>query len=545
MSREFIYQMKDLEKRLPEGELLFEDVWISFYPDAKIGVVGPNGSGKSTLLRIMAGVDEQYDGETWVDPDATVGYLRQEPELDADETVRENIEEGLGEVRELLDRYEEVSAQFAEASPDEMEELVDEQAKLQDEIEAMDGWDLDQKIDVAMEALDVPPGDSAIEHLSGGERRRVALCRLLLSQPDLMLLDEPTNHLDAETVEWLEETLREWDGTVIIVTHDRYFLDNVTEWILEIEGTEAIPFEGNYTGWLEQKIENFAEQGRDESPRAEALSRELDWASRAEKARSAEDRLAALEQRARGGEERDLDRIQGEITIPDGPRLGEEVARAEGLEKGFDDRTLIEDLSFDIPPGATVGVIGPNGAGKSTLLRMITGEEEPDDGTLEVGETVEIAAVAQMRSELDERADEPVWEAITGGDEVLNIGGREVNARAYVGAFGLTGRAQQKPVSALSGGERSRVQLARTLLEGGNFLLLDEPENDLDLRTLQALELALEEFPGCAIVISHDRWFLDRIATHMIAFEENEVVWFRGNYRAYERDRRRRHGESN
>jgi len=389
MSREFIYQMKDVEKRLPDGELLFDDVWISFYPDAKIGVVGPNGSGKSTLLRIMAGVDEASDGETWVDPDASVGYLRQEPDLNADETVRENIEEGLAEVRELLDRYEEVSAQFAEAAPDEMEELVEEQADLQDRIEALDGWDLDQNIDVAMEALDVPPGDSEVDHLSGGEQRRVALCRLLVSQPDLMLLDEPTNHLDAETVEWLEETLREWDGTVIIVTHDRYFLDNVTKWILEIEGTEAIPFEGNYTEWLEQKLENFAEEGRDHSPRAEALSRELDWAKRTEKAQSADDRLSVLEQRARDGDDRDLDRIQGEITIPSGPRLGEEVVRAERLKKGFDDRTLIDNLSFDIPPGAIVGVMGPNGSGKSTLLRMITGEEFPDTGTIEVGETVE------------------------------------------------------------------------------------------------------------------------------------------------------------
>jgi ATP-binding cassette ChvD family protein len=537
MSQEFIYQMKGLEKRLPNGDLLFEDIWLSFYPGAKIGVVGPNGSGKSSLLRIMAGIDEQYDGETWVDPEATVGFLPQEPKLDPELDVRGNVEQGLSEVRELLDRYNEVSAGFADADPDEMQDLIDEQAELQDKIEAVDGWEIDRTLEKAMDALDLPPGDADVEHLSGGERRRVALCRLLLEQPDLMLLDEPTNHLDAETVSWLEETLREWDGTVIIVTHDRYFLDNVTKWILEIEGTKGIPFEGNYTSWLEQKLENFAEQGREDSPRAIALKRELEWAKSGQKARFADDRIALRE----GGDRQDMHNLKKSISIPRGPRLGDQVIGAKDLEKGYDGRTLIDGLSFDIPGRSVVGIIGPNGAGKSTLFRMITGEETPDDGELNIGQTVDIAAVGQMRDELDERSDETVWEFISDHQDVLRIDGEEVNSRSYVGAFGLTGQVQQQKVGSLSGGERSRVQLARTLLEEGNVLLLDEPENDLDLTSLQALELALEDFEGCVMVISHDRWFLDRIATHMIAFEgDGHVEWFKGNYRAYERDRQQR-----
>ncbi len=545
MGQEFIYQMEGLEKRTPAGDVIFKDVWLSFFPGAKIGVVGPNGSGKSTLLRIMAGGDDDFRGETWVDPEATVGYLPQEPELDEELDVRGNVEKGVAEILDLLERYEEVSAGFGEASPEEMQDLIDEQAELQDRIEAVDGWDLDRTVEQAMEALQVPPGDTDIEHLSGGERRRVALCRLLLSDPDLMLLDEPTNHLDAETVSWLEETLREWDGTVVIVTHDRYFLDNVTKWILELEGTEGIPFEGNYTAWIEQKLEGFRREDDADSPRAVALRRELEWAKRAEKARSAEARLEALEEAADSDDGPMLGAKQRNITIPRGPRLGDKVVRASHLEKGFDERTLIEDLSFDVPPGAVVGVIGPNGAGKSTLFRMITGEQSPDAGEIELGETVEIAAVEQMRDELDARSEQTVWEAITGGEDVLNFQDREINSRAYVGAFGLTGQSQQKSVGELSGGERSRVQLARTLLEGGNLLLLDEPENDLDLTTLQALELAIEEFPGSVMVISHDRWFLDRIATHIIAFEDDgRVVWFKGNYRAYLRDRRERLDEA-
>ena len=544
MSKEFIYQMKGLEKRLPNGDLLFEDIWLSFFPGAKIGVVGPNGSGKSTILRIMAGIDEEYDGETWVDPEATVGYLPQEPELDSDLDVRGNVEQGVAEIRDLLDRYNEVSAKFAEASPDEMNDLIEEQAELQDQIEAVDGWDLDRTLDIAMRALDVPAGDADVDRLSGGERRRVALCRLLLSKPDLLLLDEPTNHLDAETVAWLETTLSEWDGTVIIVTHDRYFLDNVTKWILELEGTKGIPFEGNYTEWLEQKLRHFEEQGREDSPRAVALAREYEWAKSAKKARSAADRLAALEARAKGEDAIPPEKRQRNITIPRGPRLGDKVVRADHVTKGYDDRTLMEDFSFDVPPGATVGIIGPNGSGKTTLFRMITGEEKPDSGEIVTGETVKIAAVDQMREALEDRGDETVWEVISDEREVLDLGERQVNSRAYVGAFGLTGRAQQQKIGSLSGGERGRIHLAKTLLEGGNLLLLDEPENDMDVTSLQALELALEEFMGCAMVISHDRWFLDRIATHMIAFEgDGDVVFFEGNYRAYERDRRRRHGD--
>jgi ATP-binding cassette ChvD family protein len=544
MAQEYIYQMEGLEKRTPQDDVIFSDIWLSFFPDAKIGVVGPNGSGKSTLLRIMAGIDNDYRGETWVDPDATVGYLAQEPELDEDATVRENVEQGVAEIKELIDEYNAVSAKFGEASPDEMNELIERQAELQDQIEAADGWEIDSKVDRAMEALRLPPEDAPVEQLSGGERRRVALCRLLLKQPDLMLLDEPTNHLDAETVDWLEDTLREWDGCVVIVTHDRYFLDNVTGWVLELEGTKGIPFEGNYSSWLEQKLEQFAEEGNEDSPRAAALSRELEWAKATEKARTSSDRLAELEAR-READDKKLGRKQRNITIPEGPRLGQNVIKAENLRKGYDDRLLVDNLSFDIPPGAIVGVIGPNGAGKSTLFRMITGEETPDEGSVEVGDTVEIASVDQMRSELDANKDEAVWEFISDGQETLQLGDRKIQARAYVGAFGLTGQVQQRSVGTLSGGERSRVQLAKTLLEGGNMLLLDEPENDLDMTTLQALEMALEEFTGSSMVISHDRWFLDRIATHIIAFEGNsQVVWFEGNYEAYEKDRRRRLGEA-
>jgi ATP-binding cassette ChvD family protein len=544
MAQEYIYQMEGLEKRTPQDDVIFSDIWLSFFPDAKIGVVGPNGSGKSTLLRIMAGIDDDYRGETWVDPDATVGYLAQEPELDEDATVRENVEQGVAEIKELIDEYNAVSAKFGEASPDEMNELIERQAELQDQIEAADGWEIDSKVDRAMEALRLPPEDAPVEQLSGGERRRVALCRLLLKQPDLMLLDEPTNHLDAETVDWLEDTLREWDGCVVIVTHDRYFLDNVTGWVLELEGTKGIPFEGNYSSWLEQKLEQFAEEGNEDSPRAAALSRELEWAKATEKARTSSDRLAELEAR-READDKKLGRKQRNITIPEGPRLGQNVIKAENLRKGYDDRLLVDNLSFDIPPGAIVGVIGPNGAGKSTLFRMITGEETPDEGSVEVGDTVEIASVDQMRSELDANKDEAVWEFISDGQETLQLGDRKIQARAYVGAFGLTGQVQQRSVGTLSGGERSRVQLAKTLLEGGNMLLLDEPENDLDMTTLQALEMALEEFTGSSMVISHDRWFLDRIATHIIAFEGNsQVVWFEGNYEAYEKDRRRRLGEA-
>ncbi len=539
MAKEFIYSMKDLKKVAPNGKKILDGIWLSFFPGAKIGVVGPNGSGKSTLLRIMAGIDTDIQGETWMDPDASVGYLAQEPELDPELTVRENVEKGLGEVRELLNRYEEVSAKFAEVDPDEMDALIAEQAELQDKIEAANGWDIDRTLDVAMDALRVPPGDSSVEHLSGGERRRVALCALLLQKPDLLLLDEPTNHLDAETVAWLERTLRDYEGTVIVVTHDRYFLDNITEWILELEGGKGIPFEGNYTAWLEQKLQRLREDGREESARYETLSREYEWS-----------KLSNDERRERSQQRlRNFDELQGKarrhkhaIDIPPAPRLGNLVVRGEHISKGYGDRLLIEDLTFNLPPGGIVGIIGPNGAGKTTLFRMISGQEEPNSGDITVGETVELANVDQMREDLD--ADKTVYESVSGGADVLRIGDRDVNARAYVAAFGFGGSTQQQKVGTLSGGERNRVHLAKTLLEGGNLLLLDEPSNDLDVETLRSLEYALEDFAGCAVVISHDRWFLDRIATHIMAFEGNsQVVWFEGNYQDYERDRKRRLGE--
>jgi energy-dependent translational throttle protein EttA len=539
MAKEFIYSMKDLKKTAPDGKKILDGIWLSFFPGAKIGVVGPNGSGKSTLLRIMAGIDSEYNGETWKDPDAKVGFLPQEPKLNPELTVRQNVEQGVAEVRELLDRYEEVSAKFAEVDPDEMDALIAEQAELQDKIEAADGWNLDRTLDVAMDALRVPPGDSSVDGLSGGERRRVALCSLLLSKPDLLLLDEPTNHLDAETVAWLERTLADWDGTVIIVTHDRYFLDNVTEWILELEGGKGLPFKGNYTAWLEQKLQSLRESGREDSARYETLSQEYEWSKM-----SHEERLERSQQRLR-----DYDDLQEKgrghkhvIDIPPAPRLGNVVVRAEHVRKGFGDRLLIEDLSFDLPRGGIVGIVGPNGAGKTTLFRMMAGVEPPDDGEITIGETVQMANVDQMRDSLE--PDQSVFEAIGGGQDTLRIGDRDVNARAYVAAFGFSGGSQQQKVGTLSGGERNRVHLAKTLLDGGNVLLLDEPSNDLDVGTLRSLEYALEDFGGCAVVISHDRWFLDRIATHLIAFEGNsQVVFFEGNYQDYERDRKRRLGE--
>jgi ATP-binding cassette ChvD family protein len=543
MAKEFIYQMQGLEKRAPNGKTILDGIWLSFFPGAKIGVIGPNGAGKSTLLRIMAGVDEEYTGETWIDPDAKVGYLPQEPELNPELDVRGNVEEGLGEVRDLLKEFEEVSAQFAEVDPDEMEKLIEKQAKLQDQIEAVNGWDLERTLDIAMDALRLPPGDQSVDVLSGGEKRRVALCKLLLSKPDLLLLDEPTNHLDAETVAWLERTLREYEGTVIVVTHDRYFLDNITKWILELESGKGIPFEGNYSSWLEQKQERLRQQEKQASARARALENELEWIQMGQSARQAKSKARInryqelhKEHLASQGQRR-----KREIVIPEGPRLGDMVVRAEHLRKGFGDRLLIEDLSFNLPPGGIVGVIGPNGAGKTTMFKMMTGDEEPDEGEIAVGETVEFSNVTQMRDELD--PDDTVWEAISEGRDTLEINGNEINSRAYVGAFGFKGSTQQQKVGTLSGGERNRVHLAKTLLAEGNVLLLDEPSNDLDVATLRALEVALEDFSGCAVIISHDRWFLDRIATHIMAFEGNsQVVWFEGNYQAYEEDRRRRLG---
>lgn len=545
MAREFIYQMQGLKKYTPDGKQILDGIWLSFFPGAKIGIVGPNGAGKSTLLRIMAGIDKEIVGETWIDPGAKVGFLAQEPELDPTLDVRGNIELGVKETRDLLRRFDEVSARFAEPmSDDEMNKLIDEQGKLQDKIDAADAWNLDRTLDIAMDALRVPPGDANVANLSGGEKRRVALCQLLLSKPDLLLLDEPTNHLDAETVAWLERALREYHGTVIIVTHDRYFLDNVTKWILELENGKGIPFEGNYSSWLDQKRKLLEQKEKSNSAKAKMLARELEWVRMGQKARHAksEARLKRYDEMRRDFEDnRDADKRR-EIIIPPGPRLGDIVVEAKDLRKGYGNQLLIDNLTFSLPKNGIVGVIGPNGAGKTTLFRMIMGEEKPDSGTLTVGDTVKISNVTQTRDNMVE--EKTVWEIISGGAEVISIGKRDLNSRAYCGAFGFKGRAQQQKVGTLSGGERNRVHLARTLLMEGNMLLLDEPTNDLDVETLRELEDALEDFAGCAVIISHDRWFLDRLATHILAFEGNsEVVWFAGNYEEYERDRKARLGE--
>lgn len=545
MAREFIYQMQGLKKYTPDGKQILDGIWLSFFPGAKIGIVGPNGAGKSTLLKIMAGIDKEIVGETWVDPSAKVGFLAQEPQLDPSLDVRGNIELGVKEIRDLLTRFEEISMKFGEEmTDDQMNKLIEEQGKLQDQIDAVNAWDLDRTVDIAMDALRVPAGDADVSTLSGGERRRVALCRLLLSKPDLLLLDEPTNHLDAETVAWLERALREYHGTVIIVTHDRYFLDNVTQWILELENGKGIPFEGNYSSWLDQKRKHLEQKEKANSAKAKMLARELEWVRMGQKARQAksEARLKRYDEMRRDFEEnREQDRRR-DIIIPPGPRLGDVVVEAKNLRKGYGDRLLIEDLNFNLPKNGIVGVIGPNGAGKTTLFRMITGEETPDEGQLVVGETVKISNVTQTRDDIGE--EKTVWEIISGGAEVISVGKRDLNSRAYCGAFGFKGRAQQQKVGTLSGGERNRVHLARTLLMEGNLLLLDEPTNDLDVETLRELEDALEDFAGCAVIISHDRWFLDRLATHMLAFEGNsQVTWFTGNYEEYERDRKARLGE--
>lgn len=544
MAQQFIYQMQGLKKVSADGKEILKGIWLSFFPGAKIGIVGPNGAGKSTLLRIMAGLDKEVQGETWIDPQAKVGYLAQEPELDASLDVRGNIELGLKEVRDLLNEFDAVSARFAEEmSAEEMDDLIAHQATLQDKIEVVDGWNLERTIDIAMDALRVPAGDAKIDTLSGGEKRRVALCQLLLAKPDLLLLDEPTNHLDAESVAWLERALREYHGTVIIITHDRYFLDNVTQWILELENGEGIPFEGNYSSWLEQKAKRLEQTQKTGSARAKVIERELEWVRLGQKARQAKNkaRVKRYEELLKDAQS-DNDRTsKNEIVIPAGPRLGNTVIEAKGLSKAFGDRLLIDDLSFNLPPGGIVGVVGPNGAGKTTLFKMLTGAEQPDRGELNIGDTVKMISVEQLRDALN--ADKTVWENISGGQEQIEIGRERVNSRAYVGAFGFKGRTQQQKVGTLSGGERNRVYLAKMLQLGGNVLLLDEPSNDLDVETLRALEEALLDFPGCAVVISHDRWFLDRIATHILAFEGNShVEWFEGNYEEYEQDRRRRLG---
>jgi ATP-binding cassette ChvD family protein len=539
---EFIFTMKDLRKIVPPKREILRGIWLSFFYGAKIGVLGLNGAGKSTLLRIMAGQDQDFNGEAFLGAGRTVGFLPQEPKLDAGKTVLENVQEGVGPKMAVVRRFNEISEKFAEPMDDDaMAKLIDEQARVQDQMDAQNLWDLDRQLEIAMDALRCPPGEAGVENLSGGERRRVALCRLLLSKPDLLLLDEPTNHLDAESVAWLERFLKEYEGTVVAVTHDRYFLDNVAGWILELDRGAGIPWEGNYSSWLDQKKTRLAQEEKQETARQKTLERELEWVRMAPRARQAKSkaRLQAYEKLLAdsGGEKLD----QLEIYIPPGPRLGDVVVETKGLRKGYGDRLLIEDLSFRLPPAGIVGVIGPNGAGKTTLFRMIVGEEKPDAGSIAVGETVVTAYVDQSRDSLN--ASKTVWEEISDGQDTVTLGKRTVPSRAYASWFNFKGADQQKRVGDLSGGERNRLHLAKLLKRGGNLLLLDEPTNDLDVDTLRALEDALLEFAGCAVIISHDRWFLDRIATHILAFEgDSQVVWFEGNYEEYEKDRRRRVG---
>ena len=540
---DIIMNMVRLKKLLPNGKELFNNISLSFFKGAKIGVIGVNGSGKSTLLRIVARQDKSFQGELILRDDVRVGFLPQEPELDPTLTVRGNVELGVHHTRAILDRFEETCVKMGEVEdPDEMDRLLAEQARLQDQIDAVDGWELDSQLDLAMEALRCPPADSEVNHLSGGEKRRVALTRILLEKPDILLLDEPTNHLDAESVAWLERHLREYEGTVLIVTHDRYFLDNVTRWILELDRGHGIPYEGAYSEWLDQKQKRLEQEEKANSRKSQTLKRELDWIRMGQKARQAKGkaRLNAYEElAAEEGARRDAPH---QITIAPGPRLGKQVVEAEHLAKGYGERLLIDDLSFHLPRAGIVGVVGANGAGKSTLLRMMIGNETPDGGELTVGETVQIAYVDQDRSSLED--DKTVFQEISQGAETIMIGQREVNARAYCGYFNFKGHDQQKRIGDLSGGERNRVHLAKLLIEGGNLVLLDEPTNDLDVETLRALEDAITSFSGCVVVVTHDRWFLDRIATHILAFEGNsEVIWFEGNWQDYEDDRRRRLGD--
>ncbi|MEQ9333637.1 energy-dependent translational throttle protein EttA [Thalassobaculum sp.] len=542
-SYQYIYVMNGLSKTYPGGREVLKDIRLSFLPGAKIGVLGVNGAGKSTILRIMAGVDKEYVGEAWAAEGATVGYLSQEPELDPTKDVQGNVVEGLGPIKALMDRFNEVSARFGEElTDDEMNDLLAEQGELQEKIDHVDGWDIDRKVEIAMDALRCPPGDADVTKLSGGERRRVALAKLLLSQPDLLLLDEPTNHLDADSVAWLQRTLADYAGTVVTVTHDRYFLDEVAGWILEIDRGRGIPYEGNYSGWLVQKQKRLEQEGRTEVARMRTLNQELEWIRQSPRARQAKSkaRINAYEDLLAQNQEKASDTAQ--IVIPAGPRLGDVVLEADHLSKAFGDRLLIDDLSFKLPPGGIVGVIGPNGAGKTTLFRIITGQEKPDGGSFRVGETVKLGYVDQSRDTL--RADKTVFEEISDGQDEIDLGRRKMASRAYVGLFNFKGSDQQKKVGQLSGGERNRVHLAKMLKSGANLLMLDEPTNDLDVDTLRALEEGLLEFAGCAVVISHDRWFLDRVATHILSFEgDSHVEWFEGNYEAYEADRKRRLGE--
>ena len=540
---DIIYQMQDLKKVVPPKREILKGIWLSFFWGAKIGVLGLNGAGKSTLLKIMAGLDNEFDGEAFAHKKARVGFLPQEPQLNPDKTVLENVMEGVGEVKDLLDRYNEISDRFADPDldPDMMNTLLEKQGELQDKIEAAGGWELETTLEIAMDALRCPPGDALVTNLSGGEKRRIALCRLLLQKPDLLLLDEPTNHLDAESVAWLEQHLKQYPGSVVAITHDRYFLDNVAGWILELDRGAGIPWEGNYSSWLEQKKNRLEQQEKKSVARQRTLQRELDWVNMSPRARQAKSkaRISAYEKLLADQLDRAPESVQ--IYIPPGPRLGDVVIEVDHVSKGYGDRLLIDDLSFALPPGGIVGVIGPNGAGKTTLFRMLTGQESPDSGSLRIGETVALASVDQSRDLL--KPEDSVWQAISEGAEVLTLGKRQVNSRAYVSGFNFKGGDQQKLVRMLSGGERNRVHLARVLKSEANVLLLDEPTNDLDVDTLRALEEAILDFAGCVVVISHDRWFLDRIATHILAFEgDSHVEWFAGNYQDYAADYRKRKG---
>jgi energy-dependent translational throttle protein EttA len=537
-----IYSMVGVSRHYDKRAVL-KDIYLSYFYGAKIGVIGLNGSGKSSLLRIIAGVDKGFTGETVLSPGYAVGYLEQEPRLDESKTVRETVEEAVAETVRLLKEFDEINARFGEEmSDEEMSKLLERQGEVQEKLDALDAWDLDSRLEMALDALRCPPGETPVKVLSGGERRRVALCRLLLQKPDILLLDEPTNHLDAESVAWLEQHLRQYAGTVIAVTHDRYFLDNVAGWILELDRGEGIPWKGNYSSWLEQKRERLRREEKQESERQKTLERELEWIRMAPKARRAKGKARINSYEALLAEQTEQRARELEIYIPAGPRLGSVVIEAEDVSKGYGERLLVEGMSFRLPPGGIVGVIGPNGAGKTTLFRMITGEEQPDAGTIRVGETVQLGYVDQSRTLSPEKS---IWEEISGGQETIRLGPREVNSRAYVGRFNFSGSDQQKKVGALSGGERNRVHLAKMLKEGANVLLLDEPTNDLDVNTMRALEEALENFAGCAVVISHDRWFLDRLATHILAFEgDSRVVWFEGNFSDYEEDKRARLGDA-
>lgn len=541
---QYVYVMKNLSKIYPGGKQVLKDVYLSFLPGVKIGVIGSNGAGKSTLFKIMAGLDTDVIGESWAAAGATVGYLPQEPTLDNNLTVAQNIEQGLKETKDLIEKFEQISAKFAEPmSDDEMNKLIEEQGVLQDKIEAVDGWDLNRKIEIAMDALQCPPGDSPVDTLSGGERRRIALCKLLLQKPDLLLLDEPTNHLDAQSVAWLERHLQDYKGTVILITHDRYFLDNVVSWILELDRGQCHPFEGNYSNWLEMKQKRLFEEQKHESSRQKQLARELEWIRQNPKGRQSKSkaRITAYENLLKQNDNNNAG--ENALMIPAGPRLGNVVIEADHINKAFGEKLLIEDLSFRLPPGGIIGIIGPNGAGKTTLFRMITGQENPDSGTFKIGETVQLGYVDQSRDALD--PNKTVWEEISQGNDEIILGKRPIPSRAYCAQFNFKGADQQKKVGQLSGGERNRVHLAKVLKSGANVLMLDEPTNDLDVETLRSLEEALLEFAGCAIITSHDRWFLDRIATHILAFEgDGQAVWFEGNYESYAKDRKARLGIS-